>query len=98
MPREQSDDALQRVIDQARRAAVQRAEEVTLSFTPDGGWTVAGGGMSDTLRLLAGTLEWPSASVLRIHVSPLGACMLDSAQLLPAGLSIDPVRCRLRTR
>ena len=90
------DDAVQRVIDSARRAAVQRAEAVTLAIEPDGRWVVEGVGGPDSLRLFTGTVAWVYGSALRLDISPLGACMLYSAA--EPRLTIDPVRCRLRGR
>lgn len=95
LPRDEPEDAVQRVIDAARRAALHRAEAVTLSFEPDGRWVVEGGGERDSLRLLAGTLARPYSSPVRLRISPLGACVLDSARGPEPSLIIDPVRCRL---
>jgi prepilin-type N-terminal cleavage/methylation domain-containing protein len=95
-PRPKTDDTVQQVIETARQAAVQRAESVTLSFEADGRWVVAGGGEADSLRLLNGTVDWPYNSALRLRISPLGACMLDSAP--GPALSVDHVRCRLSER
>jgi prepilin-type N-terminal cleavage/methylation domain-containing protein len=97
-PRRKSDDTVQQVIETARRAAVQRAEAMTLSFEADGRWVVAGVGEGDSLRLLAGTVDWPYESTLRLRISPLGACMLDSAQGPEPALTVDHVRCRLSER
>ncbi|MSR22509.1 MAG: hypothetical protein EXR92_03030 [Gemmatimonadetes bacterium] len=85
------DDAVQRVIDAARRAAVRRAQSLTLSFAPDGGWVVEGGGES-------GTLAQPPVSPMRVHISPLGVCLLDTARGPEPAPIIDPVHCRLSWR
>jgi prepilin-type N-terminal cleavage/methylation domain-containing protein len=89
------DDAAQRVIDVARRAAVQRAGAVRLSFAADGSWVVEGLSARDPAPLLSGRLASPHGQVLRLRISPLGACTLDSSPAVPRSLTIDPVRCRL---
>ncbi len=93
---EAEENAVQRIIDAARRTAVRRAEAVTLAFQLDGRWVLEGGSTTDTLRLLAGSVAWPHAFAARLHISPLGACMLDAATDSEHSLIVDPVRCRLR--
>ncbi len=82
------DDAVQRVIDAARRTALRRAETITLSFGPDGRWVSDRGGES-------GTLADPPVSPMRLQISPLGKCLLDGTRGPEPAQSIDPVRCRL---
>ena len=82
---------MQRVIEMARRTAVRHAETVTLSFAPDGRWVMDGGGEF-------GTLAQPPEAPMRLHISPLGACLLDATRRPEPAHSIDPVRCRLTPR
>jgi prepilin-type N-terminal cleavage/methylation domain-containing protein len=91
------DDAMQRVINAARWVAVHRAGSVTLSFEPDGHWAIDGR-PPGSARLLAGILTLPYPSPLRLRISPLGACMLNSAGALERSLIIDPIHCRVRAR
>jgi prepilin-type N-terminal cleavage/methylation domain-containing protein len=87
-------DAVQDLIDGARRAAVQRAETVTLSFTADGSWSVEAG--QDAIRVAEGRVDWQPALPLRLRISPLGACTLHVAARTDVILTLDPVHCRLR--
>ena len=86
-------DAMQRVLDAARAAAVRRAETVLLDVRPDGRWTATAG--TDSVPLLHGVID--SARALRLNISPLGACMPDpTARASVDGGSWDPLRCALR--
>jgi prepilin-type N-terminal cleavage/methylation domain-containing protein len=89
------EEALNEVIDAARRAAVQRAGTVTLLLDSEGGWMLEAEGEAEPLR--TGTLESPPSSPLRLDISPLGACMIDSYAASAPQYTVDPVRCRLRT-
>ena len=90
-PQRQSDDAVAQLIDAARRAAVQRAGPVTLSFATDGRWVM----LAEGAEPRRGSIAWPHAEPARIHVSALGACTLDSPEDREPSLAIDAVRCRL---
>ena len=83
-----------RVVEAARRAAIRRAGAVTLSLDAEGGWNVEAAGEPGSAPLLAGRLDSPPPSALRLHVSPLGSCMLVPSEDV-APRAIDPVRCRL---
>jgi prepilin-type N-terminal cleavage/methylation domain-containing protein len=98
-PRATPDDAVQQVIDAARRLAVRRASAVTLSLDAEGRWVVDEAGLAGAPPLLAGALARPPASALRLHISPLGACLRDPAPAAAAAPpDLDPVRCRLGGR
>lgn len=91
------ENAVQRVIDEARRGAVRRAASLTLEFEPDGRWVAGSGSLGGGPGLSGGTLEWRPPIPFRLHISPLGACTLE----IPAGqpdpsLTLDLFRCRLR--
>ncbi len=92
-PRAGSNNEVQRVIDGARRVAVRRAEALTVWFDASGNWVVDTG-RRDT-EPLTGNVEWEHSSAIRLRISPLGACVLDSVE---PSLSIDVVRCRLQRR
>jgi prepilin-type N-terminal cleavage/methylation domain-containing protein len=44
------------------------------------------------------TSRLPDVAPLVLHVSPLGACTLDTVVPAESALTIDPLRCRLNTR
>jgi prepilin-type N-terminal cleavage/methylation domain-containing protein len=101
-PQRRTDDAVARLIDSARRAAVQRAGPVTLSIATNGSWVLE----ADGVEPRRGTVNWPHLDPVRIHVSALGACTLGSTPASDrataqdynrAGpsLAIDAVQCRL---
>ena len=94
-PRDKQDDAVQRLIDEARRLAVQRAGTVTLSVQADGGWTIESQGSADVLQLEEGRLELAETMPLRVHVSALGACTVQTVPGAERSITIDPVRCRI---
>jgi prepilin-type N-terminal cleavage/methylation domain-containing protein len=94
-PRAGSDDPLQRVLDTARRAAVRRAESLSLAVEPDGRWVVEAPGRDDPEPVLSGRIEARRAAALRVLVSPLGACWLEGGAAPDPAPFLDPVRCRL---
>ena len=87
------EDAMQRVVDLARRTAIRRAGGVRLSIEAGGAWSLESSSGLDP-DLGTGTLLWPHAFPVTIHISALGACMLE-APALQQVVAIDPVRCRL---
>ena len=91
-------DPLQAVVEGARRQAVRRAESLSLVVRPDGGWVLLAGERQAHETLLSGRLEGiPPTAVLRVRISPLGACWPepDGAQDGAGGrAAFDPVRCR----
>jgi len=90
--------AVQDVIDAARRNAVQRAEAVTLSLQADGRWVIESRTGGDSHGRLPVSLAWLQASPVRLHISPLGACMLAAPEGRKPAIVIDPVRCRVSER
>src|SRR5262245_49899728 len=67
----------QAAVEAARRVAVRRAEAVILTFESDGRWTVEDGARRG--RLLEGTFgKLPDVTPLVLHISPLGACTIES--------------------
>jgi prepilin-type N-terminal cleavage/methylation domain-containing protein len=84
---------IQRVIDGARRLALQRAEALTLSIDASGEWRILAGAALDGNPLRAGVLEAPDGGFLRVRISALGACVLAGA--VPPQPGFDTVRCRV---
>lgn len=75
----------------ARRSAVLRAESITLTVDEAGRWEARGNAFPETPAIAAGTIATPIGR-LRVHLTPLGGCVLE----LAAGttMSWDAVRCR----
>jgi prepilin-type N-terminal cleavage/methylation domain-containing protein len=92
-PRLDSEYGVQRVIDSARRMAVRRAETLTVSIEPSGVWAVDNG--DRTTEPATGTVESDFSSVVRVRISALGACTLDSVE---PGVTVDAVSCRIERR
>jgi prepilin-type N-terminal cleavage/methylation domain-containing protein len=86
-------DGVQRILSTARRAAVRRAEAITVSIAPSGDWMIDNGDRAATPQ--TGTLDWQPGAHMRVRISPLGACVLDTND---ASLSIDAVSCRIFRR
>jgi prepilin-type N-terminal cleavage/methylation domain-containing protein len=93
-PRER-EDAVQRVIDAARRQAIANAAAVSLSFAADGHWLIESG-EQDTRKQASGAIAWPYTFPVRLHISALGACTIEAPEGAP--LRIDPVRCAMRSQ
>jgi prepilin-type N-terminal cleavage/methylation domain-containing protein len=91
-PRKQ-ENAIQRVIDGARREAVRRAGAILLSFEANGQWTVEATD-ADAENVSAGNVDWPYTGPMRLNISALGACTIDATDAAP--LRVDPVRCALQ--
>jgi prepilin-type N-terminal cleavage/methylation domain-containing protein len=94
-PRNKQDDAVQRLIDEARRLAVQRAGAVTLSIRADGAWTIESQGSLDMTQLKQGSIDRTAAVPMRVQVSALGACLLESMLETNGAVTLDPVHCRI---
>jgi prepilin-type N-terminal cleavage/methylation domain-containing protein len=92
-PRTGSDDPVQGVLDTARRAAVRRAESLSLAIDADGRWVIASADPSAPETVRSGRLDRSPGAALRATVSPLGACWIDAGA--DASPRLDPVRCRL---
>jgi prepilin-type N-terminal cleavage/methylation domain-containing protein len=88
-----AEDPVQRVVDEARRQAVKRAEEVALVFEADGRWVMEAGRASQHEAIGRGTIDWTYAFPARIRISAIGACLLEGPNIPVA--RFDPVRCRL---
>ena len=92
-PQDGATDGVQRILSTARRAAVRRAEAITVSIGPTGDWTIDNGDRAASPE--TGTLDWEPGAQVRVRVSPLGACVLDSND---GSLLIDAVSCRIFRR
>jgi len=93
LPRPETEHAVQRVVDSARRLALRRAGEVVLTFDADGAWRIEEAGGLDPDPLGSGVLARPYGEALRLRISALGACSLDGAD--PVRPAIDLIRCRV---
>jgi hypothetical protein len=91
-PRDEPGNAVQDLIDSARRMAVRRAETVKLTIHANGDWVIEAGSAAPQTGRLA---RHPGFST-RLHVSSLGGCALDSGA--PSEMRVDPVRCRVQFR
>lgn len=91
LPERKQETALGGVIATARRAAVLRGEPVTLSVETEGRWRIEGSARSSREPIATGTLAQHVGS-LRVHLTPLGACVLEpfADEALPAW---DAVNC-----
>ncbi len=69
------DEALQRVVSNARRVATRRAQTVTLVIDANGAWQVVGAGRDEHEVLLAGELDEPPLDDVHLHITPLGLCV-----------------------
>jgi prepilin-type N-terminal cleavage/methylation domain-containing protein len=93
-PRPRSDDPLQRVLDDARRAAIRRSQSLFLAIEADGRWVVEAAREGESETVLRGRLGVTPIGALRVLVSPLGACWIEAEGSGPAA-ALDPLRCRL---
>jgi prepilin-type N-terminal cleavage/methylation domain-containing protein len=81
-----ADAALRRVIDQARAAALRRAESVVLTIEETGRWSVRVERDINTPPLLTDSLTTPTHPI-RVHVTPLGTCVAEGL------VAFDALRC-----
>ena len=82
---------LQSIVDATRRAAVRRAESLTLTIGSDGRWLVQHAG--DAARLEEGAMPESPGVSLHVRITPLGACFpADEAAVATA---LDPASCRI---
>jgi prepilin-type N-terminal cleavage/methylation domain-containing protein len=92
-PGRAAEPGVQRVIDSARRMAVRQAETLTISIEPSGAWAVDNGDRNTDPA--TGTVESDFGSVVRVRISALGACTLDSIE---PGVTVNAVSCRIERR
>ena len=81
------------VLETARRAAILRAEPVTLSVDAAGAWRIDGDATPTAPPLGTGTLA-SKVAAFRVRVSPLGTCVSDAAQATGPG-HWNVLDCRL---
>ncbi|MDQ3082719.1 MAG: prepilin-type N-terminal cleavage/methylation domain-containing protein [Gemmatimonadota bacterium] len=94
------EEALQRVVADARRVATRRAQTVSLDIDDDGEWRVVGSERDAPEVLLTGELDASSSLGVHLRITPLGLCLseargADSGGRRPA-VSFDPLTCSLR--
>jgi len=88
-------EALQRVVTTARRAAINRAQTVTLGVDASGAWRVESAGREAGDVLVSGKLDEGPAQPIRIRVSSLGLCMAE-ADSASGGATFNPMTCSMR--
>jgi prepilin-type N-terminal cleavage/methylation domain-containing protein len=69
---------LESALSAARRAAVLRGEPVTLDVDEAGSWRLTGDASQTSAAIATGTLD-DDPGRLRVRVSPLGACVPETA-------------------
>lgn len=76
VPERPSSNELTEVVSTARRTAVLRGEPVTLTIQTNGGWRIdpAAGASRDAIA--TGSLA-DAVGKVRVHLTPLGACVLE---------------------
>jgi prepilin-type N-terminal cleavage/methylation domain-containing protein len=75
-PRSNPSGGLPDVVATARRAAILRAEPVTLAIDSTGTWEIDGDATRNAPPIATGTLTG-SGMALRVRVSPMGTCIPD---------------------
>lgn len=98
------EEALQRVVADARRVATRRAQTVTLDIEANGIWQVAGSERDAPEVLLTGELDEPLSHGIHLRITPLGLCLseargADSGERQTGSgpaISFDPLSCSLR--
>lgn len=91
-PRSAEASGLTAVVATARRAAILRAEPVTLSLDADGAWRIDGDATQTAPPLATGRLQ-STVGELRVRVSPMGTCMPDRP--VAGGADWNALECRL---
>jgi prepilin-type N-terminal cleavage/methylation domain-containing protein len=91
IPSEKKESELAVVLAAAQRAAILRAEPVTLIVSENGNWRVDSPSTANTSPIATGTLA-RSAGGLRVQISPLGTCVAtEGASSLP---NWNALQCR----
>jgi prepilin-type N-terminal cleavage/methylation domain-containing protein len=91
VPKSEHESDLAAVLSSARHAAILRAEPVTLSIDDAGAWRIDGDA-SVAEPIATGTLGGPVGRV-RVHVSPIGACVGEAAS--ETAMDWDVADCRV---
>ena len=78
VPAARSESDFARVLETARRAAILRAEPVTLSLADDGPWRLDGDATPGAPPIATGLLRAPAGRGVRVRISPLGTCVLET--------------------
>lgn len=79
VPNEKSEPNVAAVVATARRAAILRAEPVTLTFEENGAWRVDSDATPGTSPIATGRLA-SSTNGVRIRISPLGVSVPESSR------------------
>jgi prepilin-type N-terminal cleavage/methylation domain-containing protein len=92
VPRANEDSGLGAVVATARRAAILRAEPVTVTLDSDGVWHIDGDVTPMAPPIAAGRLA-STVGELRLRVSPMGTCIPD--RLVATRSEWNALDCRL---
>ena len=92
VPRADADSGLSAVVATARRAAILRAEPVTVTLDGDGAWHIDGDATPMAPPIAAGRLA-STVGELRLRVSPMGTCIPD--RLVATRSEWNALDCRL---
>ena len=94
VPAARSESDFARVLDTARRTAILRAEPVTLSLADDGPWRIDGDATPGAPPIATGLLRAPAGRGVRVRISPLGTCVLETAHDNSVVSTWSAVGCR----
>lgn len=91
-PRSNASGGLTDVVATARRAAILRAEPVTLAIDSNGTWEIDGDATPNAPPIATGKIA-ASIGALRVRVSPMGTCVPDESA--PGKAQWNALDCRL---
>jgi len=91
-----TEEALQRVVADARRVATRRAQTVTLDVDAEGAWQVAGAERDSSEVLLSGELGAVSRGRISLRITPLGLCLTSADSGRGGSPVVDPLTCSMR--
>jgi prepilin-type N-terminal cleavage/methylation domain-containing protein len=83
-----------RALETARRAAILRAEPVTLALDDDGSWRIDGDATPGAPPIATGLLRASDGRGVRVRISPLGTCVLETADNNTVVSTWNAVGCR----
>ena len=90
IPSEKKESELAGVLATSRRAAILRAEPMTLVVSQNGDWRLDSPATANASPIATGTLG-RSVGGLRVQISPLGTCLATGASSLP---NWNALQCR----
>ncbi|MDQ3243040.1 MAG: type II secretion system GspH family protein [Gemmatimonadota bacterium] len=95
-------DQVQQVVTSVRRAALRRGESMSLEISASGIWNAWAPSRSGVARM-QGKIDSASTAAMRLRISPVGVCVvesvlerIDAGRLVPVYSRFDPLTCSLR--